>query len=95
MKQDLQHAGLPAGDLRARQVFEERVADLVGDFFGRELALGPADGANLGHRENAGRDFADQRAIGLAIDDVARGKSSLYISRAGERGETDNVSDGI
>src|SRR5690606_34130546 len=82
VKQQLEHAGLLAGDLRARQVAEKRLADFVGNLLRRQFLLGVSHRTDTGNGVNAGWHIGN--ALVLAATQAGRTETSLVISGAGQ-----------
>ena len=93
VEQQLEHAGVVAGDLAAGDFAEAGHADFVRHSLFGELLFVLADHRDFGNREQAvGHELA---RLELAAQHVAGGPAALLHRRAGEGGEADDVADGV
>ena len=89
VEQQLEHAGVVAGDLAAGDFAVAGDADFVRHAFGGQLFFVLADRRDFGNREQAVGHVA--RRLERLAHHVADGPPALFHRRAGERGKADHV----
>ena len=94
VEQNLQHTHGFAGNLRPRQILEERLADIVWHFGFGQFALGFTNRADFRNGINAGRHVVHKAEI-LVLGNVRRGRPPLVVSGTGQAWPANHIAGSI